>query len=561
MSDNIEKIESKIDPLVLKLVKENPDLIKREIDHRKKFFPTKNFIPNIGQEKGLNCYRQRHPEYGDYPTKMFYMGGNGVGKTCNMAILLAGVSLGNKFLNPEYYNFDYFNECEAVRKKRRLKVRIVCNKADMEENGSVVQEVKKWIPVATLHGKVAGKYYTEIRIPAQEPGYYLTLIDIKTHDQRPVAHAGPDYDLVIFNEPPNSDIFAENEARTRVSGRIAAFLTPLDMAEYMDNIIHSICPEGEIYYTRSPIWDNCKDIIGNRGHLRREKIESMIRTWKAINPMEVPAREEGRFMHLAGSVFQIFNPTVHVIPNLPIEDNWNIYQIVDPHPVKPHCAVWIAVTPANMIYVIAEYPTEPWDQISNTILTIKDFGHEFKRIETGRNENFLYIRNLRVLERFGDPNAFKAQHPLNRKTVQQEYEWECGLDYNINVDNDILLRHEEIKKLLRYNPFEKVDSMNTPHLFVYMACKNVARALECYSCKKDRQMGTVIHGKYDETWKHWVDCLGYGTVTIDGWTKTPEGYFVGSDGYEEIDNSRDPYKTKNERCDQYDAVYSGERFI
>ena len=161
------------------------------------------------------------------------------------------------------------------------------------------------------------------------------------------------------------------------------FLTPLDLAGYLCDVIDTERPDGELYYTECPIWDNCKDIPGTRGHLRRVEIEDQIRDWEATDPTEVPARELGKFQHLAGSIFKIFSEKEHCIDPMPINPNWNIFQIVDPHRVKPPFAVWLALTPVGDYYVIAEYPTEEWDKIITTHLSIKDFGVEFKRIESG----------------------------------------------------------------------------------------------------------------------------------------------------------------------------------
>jgi hypothetical protein len=197
-----------------------------ELENRQKYWPIKDAVPNIGQERALSCYLEKHPEYGDYPLIKILRAGNGFGKTCVLAWLLAGVTLGLEFMNRQFFNHQYFLDCQEIRKKRRLKVRIVCDKADMEENGSVYEQIVKWIPMATgegfslypdqqspknkqkwFEGRTSGGYYTRIRIPAPTPEYYETVVDIKTFDQETVAHAGPDYDLILFNEPAPQDKF------------------------------------------------------------------------------------------------------------------------------------------------------------------------------------------------------------------------------------------------------------------------------------------------------------------------------------------------------------------
>lgn len=548
MSKKTAEIEKKLSSDAIKILKQDPKIIAGERDTRRKYYPSKNFIPNIAQEKATACYRHIHPEYQDFPKKMFFFGGNGVGKTAEAAAgLLAGVTLGKNFVDLQYHNYDYFDYCEEIRRKRPFLLRIVCDQADMKTSGSIYQQIKKWIPTAIFKGRTSGQYYLEIIIPSPNPDQFkTTVIDIKTHDMKVTSHAGPDYDLIIYNEPPPGDIYAENEGRTRIKGRAAAFLTPLDEAEYMQKIIDGDHPEGEVYHTRASIWDNCMDIPGTRGILSRRDIESMMRTWMAIDPLQVPARESGQFMHLVGAVFKIFNEEYHVIDPIPIERDWMIIQVVDHHPHKPACSVWLAWTPQNIVYIIAEYPTEPWDQLTGTTLTIRNFGRDFKLIEQGMNPQFQYLRpGITVNERIGDPNAFKAQLANTRCTVQRQYELDCQLWYNIeNVDNDIDLRHNQIKQLLFYDFQRKVDSVNCPQMYVFRPCKNVKRAFRNYTAKKDKKLGTIQFGKYEQTWKDWIDCIGYGVTTFTSW-EPHSPHTQGTDDYLEICKGRDPRYSGN----------------
>ena len=544
---DIEKIKAKLPKELREAVENNPaalaELIRNQIKIREETYPLKNMIPNVAQERALGCYMQKHPEYDDYPAKMFMFGGNGVGKTSAAVSLLGGATLGPEFLNNEYFNFDYFRDCQEIRRKRSLKVRIVCDKADMEETGSMYLEIKKWIPLAEFKVKTSGQYYTKIRIPSPDIHQFRdTLVDVKTFDMDVIAHAGATVDLIIVNEPPPAKIWAENEARTRGGGRIAAFLTPLHLSAYMHKIVHDDYPDGEVFYTEAPIWDNCADIPGKRGQLARRKIESMVRGWKAQDPLEAESREMGKFVHLAGAVFKIYSDK-HVVPNMPIEKNWNIYQIVDHHPHKPAVAVWLALTPLNIIYVFAEYPVEPWDQITGTHLTIKNFGHDFLRIETGKHPNFGYIKYPLQIKngenRIGDPNAFKAEQPHNRLSILDQYELDCGLQYNVDVDNDIQLRHDKIKDLLLYDPFRTIDTMNTPHLFVFQSCRNVNRAFQSYGYKTKMGSGQGLSDKLDQTWKDWIDAIGYGVVAMDPWAPQAKREFE-DDEYADIMRSRIP---------------------
>jgi hypothetical protein len=349
-----------------------------------------------------------------------------------------------------------------------------------------------------------------------------------------VAHAGPDYDLIVFNEPAPKDKYNENVGRCRKGGRIALFLTPIDQAEYLYNIENGSYPDGEVNVTVGSIWENCSDIPGNRGTLSRHDIERMIRQWNENNPLEVPAREYGKYMHLAGAIYQIYNPQVHEINPIAIDPRWNIYKIIDPHDVKPPFCVWIAVTPLGNCYVIAEYPVEPWDQVQSTILTIDNFVKEFERIEQGRHENFQYIRQpLNICECLGDPNKFSDRQPNTGKTMKEEYEWSGCQPIYTKINDDVSYRHERVRKLLLYDPLRKVDCLNSPKLFVFNTCRNVSRAFKAFQYKKSQGLSAGLSDKIDKTWECPMADIGYFAVHFDGYQAINVDKYGTNEDYEE----------------------------
>jgi hypothetical protein len=487
----------------------------KELEKRLKYHPLRQFIPNIAQERALKCYEKPNPETKDYPVYNIFTGGNGVGKTADMAVLLNGVAYGNDYLDKRYYNYKYFDDCEKIRRKRPLSIRIVCANVDMDETGSVYQQIKKWIPTAKFSGKLGGNYYTKIKIPRQSPNHYATVIDIKTHDQDLIKFAGPDKDLILFNEPINDEKkFDENVGRIRMGGRIAMFMTPLAGCGYVQKLILDPTLKNIVHHTEGNIWENCKDRPGTRGILAEDRILALIAKWRN-NPVQLKARVEGKFIHLAGAAFPIFDFGVHVIkPLYPdrLPQDFMLVQVVDHHPKKPAVSVHLALSPLGIWYIIGEYPVEEWDEITTNEKSIKQFGYDFKLIEAGKNPKFPYFRNSKPVHkdnRIGDPNAFKAEQPHNRQTIQWQYEQDCELYYNIEVDNSIELRHNKIRELLYYDVTRPMSSTNTPHLFIYSTCTNVQNAFINYLLDDN--------GKPEEEWKDWIDCIGYGVTTVEHW--------------------------------------------
>lgn len=549
-----------------KAIYANPKIIQTELANREKFFPSKNLVPNIAQERALECCRQRHPKTGDFCKENHFIAGNGVGKTCaGFGILLAGVTLGPEFLHPTYFaNHEFFKWCKEIRSKRMLNVRIVCDSADVEENGSVTQNVKKWLPVAKLAGKVGGgkSYYTGVEIPSPMAGYEPTKADVKTFGQATTAHAGSEIDVLIFNEPPPQNVYEEEMSRIRRGGYAFGFLTPLNAAPYLIKVIDSPGGDGKISVTNGSIWDNCRDVPGTRGILTRGDVEDQIRRWMAIDPLVADARIWGRFMQLSGAVFKIFNRQTHVIPPRAIPSNWNVFHCVDPHPHKPAFATWMALSPAGDWYVIAEYPVEPWDQVHNTHLTIKNFCNDFQRISDGSHWKFMYMQGAAVQDRhLGDPNAFRCEQPHNRRTFKEEYEWESGWDFDIDIPDGVELRFNRIKELLQYDPQRAIDSMNRPHLYVFDTCENTARAFQNFIYKQKQGEGHGLSDKVDDTWECPIACVGYTVLAVDSWSPTKRATWEKSREYEEIMASRDPDRFDPNVVSFDGSTYSGERWI
>ena len=539
----MDELLSRLPESVRIAAKKNPEelatAIQIEIKNRAKNFPSIDFIPNIAQERALKCLAAPHPSYGNYPRKIMFCAANGIGKTCDIgAVLLPGACLGPEFVNRQYCNWQFFYDCAKIRKKRKLFVRLVCDAKDMKEDGgSLYQQIKKWVPTAKFKDKT-GDFFQTVVIGDVN-------IDVKTHSMDVVSHAGPDYDIVIFNEPAPKDIYAENVSRTRMGGvlnkggSVFLFLTPLSGATYLrDDIVNPDGPEGEVYFTEGNIWENCADVPGTRGQLSKGAIEFLIREWKKLGEDVYQARAFGKFTSFSGVVFPIFNQNHHVVDPFQIPSNWNMYQLIDPHMVKPPFVMWLAKSPLNQTFVVAEYPTMKWDQVKNTSMTIKQFCGEFDLLEKGRNSTFPNMPKNATYRREGDPNLMNVRFPNSGMTLKQEYSY-YGYDFSTSANDDITLGHDRIREHLWYDMQREVNSTNMARLFIFKSCKNVINALMDY--KVDTETG-----KIDPTWKCIIDLLRYYFDIMDPWThlSASEMSQMG-DEYDEIDAGRNPFRFRN----------------
>lgn len=469
--------------------------------------PAIGFIPNVGQERAFTPYKNAVP----YIT--VFGGGNGVGKTAAMAIMAVGLCFGTSELNEFFDGHAVFHwmRDRCSERGRPPQGRIIVHADSMKEGGSVLQAIREWFPHGRYKLNKHGKsHYSEI---ACDNG---AVIDIKTHDQEKVAVSGTTLDFILADEPFPRTLWGETVGRTRTGGIIGLFLTPLEMAGWMmDQIIEAKDGE-EIVVTNASIWDNCADIPGTRGRLKREHIERMIRQWEREAPEEVEARVQGLFTHLAGAMYKIFTPEVHVVQPFPIPEDWPVYNIIDPHDARPPAIGWIAVGPHGA-FGFREWPVLDYTKIKTSTHTISQVCEEMRRIE----DRF----RAQVTHRLMDPNKAEYEYPNTKLTVKQEYS-RRGFSYRPSDDN-LDIGHKRVQEQLWYDIKKPVDELNHPNLYVMSDCINMRNALMKYGLKKTYNEGGSLSAKMDQTYKDFADLFRYFAVKREAFkpVNTGAGYW------------------------------------
>jgi hypothetical protein len=470
--------------------------------------PARLFIPNVGQERALSVYRKNNGTLLGVPFTHVFGGGNGVGKTTALVILLVGLCFGVEELNDEWFgDYEVFKKMDRIRtgetdgRPRAIKGRIVCHPDSMKVDGPVYGELMKWFPKGRFELTKGGKTYYSILNCYDEDGNLLAEVGIKSHEQDKGAHAGANLDFVLCDEPMPESLWGETIARVRGGGFIALFLTPLEVSAWMiSQIIERI--DGKIRtLSNGSIWDNCIEETGARGHLHKEHILNLIEDWKRLSPEEVDARVSGSFTHLSGAIYKVYNPVVHLIEPFKIPEDWPIYMIIDPHPSRPPAATWYAQGPVRT-YAIAEYPTEDYTRLKNTDLTIEHFCAEFKRIERviGRKANY----------RYGDPNALVVKNNNTKgkaRQVKDQY-GDLGFKFNLASDN-LQVGHDTVKQHLYYDAKMELSYQNSPKFYVFMNCYNINTSLRSYGFKNKTDQGGSLSSRIDQKYKDFADNVRY----------------------------------------------------
>ena len=469
---------------------------RRQLDSA---YPSLTFIPNVGQEKAFGFYKS----YETSPYIMLFGGGNGVGKTADMIMFAVGLIFGNQFLDPFFDQYKVFEEYQALLKTRirRGVIRLVVNADSMREGGSVYQAITEWFPVGTNAKKPLYKllkggktYFSQIQINL--PG--APIVEIKTHDQDTVAHSGTTVDWILCDEPFPQAHWGEMLGRTRDGGKIAMFMTPLNMAGWLlDDVVDRV--DGvNICMTNASIWENCKDIPGTRGHLKKKNIDLMIEQWNISSPNEVDARVEGKFTHLTGSIFKSYDKNIHTMPSFKIPEDWPIYFIVDPHDSKAAFCTWILQGPNDRHWIIKEWPDKDFTKLGNTDLTISKTVQVIKDIETQWSP-------YQVVRRIMDPNKGSFVYSNTKRTIQDEWR-DAGLRCDLCKIDDLDVGHKAVQRLLYWDKQKPSEpGFNEPLMKVFEECFNTDRSLARYGLKKNHDPGASLTNKLDKKYKDPVD--------------------------------------------------------
>ena len=171
-------------------------------------------------------------------------------------------------------------------------------------------------------------------------------IVIGSYDQELRKAEGSNFNYVAFDEPPDRHLYIANMRGLIDSGGIMWFsMTPLSQAWIKDEIwdpgINGTKPYIHCFSGRSDV----------NPHIDHNALNLFL---AELTDAEREVRFEGKFAKLVGVVIDTYESRVHDIDPFELDENFVIYEGLDPHPMKPHCALWKAVSRDGIRYVVDE---------------------------------------------------------------------------------------------------------------------------------------------------------------------------------------------------------------
>lgn len=431
-----------------------------------------------------------------------------------LVALMAGCAFGVEILSEFFQGFEFFDDQHRKWAERGLTkplhYRIICESGDMEESGELWKTIQAWFPEGRYTSSKNGNKH--ISLIECDNG---VMFDVRTHDQKVVAHASSTVDGIFVNEPYPQVLHAEIVGRTRDDGFFIYALTNDKVFDWMNEQIYDDADGQRIVVEFGAIWDNCKDIPGADGHLSRQAILNMINEWEKLGPEQVAARVEGKPVGGSATIYPTFSqsPGIHIIDPDTIDPEHPIYCIMDPHDSKPPAIQWIEQGPHES-RVVAEWPTEDYVRMGPTRFTIPEVSTIIKEIE----RNFAHGQ---VVWRFMDPNKGATPYANTGRTVQGEY-LECGLEFALALSDDLQVGHARLAAMLFYNAKEPCVYPNTPAFRIVNHCKNSITALAKYGLKKKAVPGASLFASVDKKFKDFADLPRYYAVSRQPFMRVSE---------------------------------------
>ena len=310
-------------------------------------------------------------------------------------------------------------------------------------------------------------------------------IQFMSYDQDPSDFASGDFHFVLHDEPPKWEIYRENRARVmRVDGTIMVAMTwPDDPAIPVDWIFD------ELYEKAQPGVDQDQNLAWfdlfttDNPNLRQDAVAERA---GQMSDGERAARIYGQPIRLSNRVHPLFTDVTHwwcFTCNKPIirddeskcgtcqgeditdychveqiasDPNYPVVFLLDPHPRKPHCLLWVQVDPNDDLQVVmeAEFDGAP-----------DDMGPFVKDLEAERS--------WRTIRRMLDPNMGRSPSGADRELTWQDAFERAGLACDLADDSDV--GRAELNKYLRPDP-----QTRRPRIHYDVSCTRTIHQMKRY---------------------------------------------------------------------------------
>jgi hypothetical protein len=394
--------------------------------------------------------------------------------TTLLAVLLRQISIGS---NNPHFDLDFIRHWPF-----RKELRIVCDAADMKDDGALYNALYQWWPKGSFQSEKQGYDIESLfRMPN---GFTLS---VRTFDQPKLKHESSSLGAVFFNEPPVSDArWKQYGARLRGTGFRSLWGTVWDDDQVW--VQDSIIENPECRYMTGDLHDCCRDCFAD-GHMSHSEIMAQIRQYEQDYGEEIAtARRSGVFQGISSRVFHVI-PEAHFYDHDDPED-LSCFASLDPHPHKPWVYLTGGIDASGDWWILDEWPHETYNKITSDLRGLGEYAQIIKD-----NDAKWEVKD-RVIDRRGSAQNIRKSY--GSTTVRQDLERDYRLkfrDGNPHVQDSAneIGGVTFVKNLLRHETERGIYTK----LHISSRCRNLRFQLARLSRKKDSE-GRVTSDVDDE---------------------------------------------------------------
>ena len=362
-----------------------------------------------------------------------------------------------------------------------------------------------WIPKTSLIGGEWDRSWSaKLRIltllcrDPENPERVLgeSTIQCMSIDQDPTDFASGDFHFILHDEPPSLAIWRENEARTmRVDGSMFLSMTwPDDPSINVDWLYDEVYEPGRTGADKNIAWFELWTTENK--NLKQEAVAAQAEKWsEEISGVRIygrPIRFSNRIhpefsdgtktwcFKCDKSVIPVpqeftIGPPRNVCPNCQSEriaeynhvqdfetaHAWPTVFLIDPHPRRAHCLLWVQISPSDDWFVVAE------QQVDGDCVDVRKAAEEIE-------QNL----GLQVAQKLTDPNMgmspASSHRPGGRPITWVDEFAAAGLALDLADDSSV--GRSRVNQMFKPDP-----DTERPRLIIHSRCKTTIYQLQRYS--------------------------------------------------------------------------------
>jgi len=386
-----------------------------------------------------------------------------------------------------------------------------------------------WIPKSCLINedweaswKEAKRTLTVLCRDTENPDRILghSTLQVMSKDQDPAKFASGEFHLIVMDEPPTYAIFRENRARVMsVGGRLLVGMTwPDDPTIPVDFIFDEIYEPGQPGPTKDEDIDCIQLVTTENTNIDQV---SVAKSAAKMSEEERACRIGGKPIRFSNLIHPLFTDTdawwcftchgevlvveesctichgqevvlYNHVQDFPIDSQWPVIFLLDPHPRKPHMGMWVSVDGND------DYSVLGCLEVNDEPSVLKQHCDAFER-----------EHNLSVVKRLGDRKMLNSYASSKREVNWQDEFAAAGLHLDFADQSDVgRVRLNEYLKpdphthrpriRFRVDPFERdaADAM-------VFDCKRAVFQMKrfCWSDFKhadEKSQKQLANNKYDD---------------------------------------------------------------